>query len=56
MKMLTIAELAKELNIKDCTVRKLIRQGLPCMQHGKKYYFELVVVEKWLRKHLQVNK
>lgn len=50
MKLLTLSELAKEMDISRPTLYKLIEQGMPYVQINKVKRFDAKEVETWLKK------
>lgn len=56
MELHTVKTLAKELNIKHCTVYKLIKDGMPCIRLGKGYRFDITVVDQWLKTRITRQK
>ena len=48
-KYLTINELCEVLKISDATVRRHIKKGLPSIQVGRDYRFDLEEVVEWYK-------
>lgn len=47
--MITLKELAKEINASERMIRKMIKQGMPHYKVGSDYRFKLAEVEEWMK-------
>lgn len=47
-KLVTTAATSAHTGLADSTIRRLVREGLPCVRVGSKLYFDLARVDAWL--------